>query len=103
MLNDAYAMNDLAKVEEILASLEGGGGFVAASEQVADKEKLRVHIRELRQKIEELAVHIENIKENESWQLVVLLGGDYEAYFREQEAELAEEMAKLQQQFREMV
>ncbi len=102
-LNAAYSMNDLARVEEILASLESGGGFVAASEQVANKEKLRVHISELRQKIDELTADIDRIQHDESWQLIVQLDGEYAAYFQEQEAMLARELARLQQQFREMV
>ncbi|MBM9519976.1 J domain-containing protein [Desulforhopalus vacuolatus] len=102
-LNNAYRMNDLARVEEILVSLENGGSFVAASEQMNDKEKLRTHIRGLRQRVDELAAEIERIQADNTWQLVVQLGGEYDAYFTEQEAALKEEMERLQQKFREMV
>ncbi len=103
ILNDAYSMNDLAKVEEILAALESGGGFIAASEQVDNKEILREHIKELRQKIEELTADIQRITEDESWQLLIRFDGNYEEYFAEQEEELAAEAERLQEQFREMV
>jgi hypothetical protein len=102
-LNNAYRMNDLARVEEILVSLESGGDFVAASEQMGDKEKLRTHIRGLRQRVDELAAEIERIQADNTWQLVVQLGGEYDAYFTEQEAALKEEMERLQQKFRDMV
>lgn len=102
-LNNAYRMNDLARVEEILAILESGGAFVAASEQMDDKEKLRRHIRGLRQRVDELAAEIERIQADNTWQLVVQLDGEYDAYFTEQEAALKEEKERLQQEFREMV
>ncbi|MBM9519979.1 hypothetical protein JWG39_09135 [Desulforhopalus vacuolatus] len=101
-LNNAYRMNDQATVEEILVSLESGA-FVAASEQMDDKEKLRTHIKGLRQRVDELAAEIERIQEDNIWQFVVQLGGKYDAYFTEQEAALKEERERLRQEFRKMV
>ncbi len=102
-LNNAYSMNDLAKVEEILTSLDGSNGFVAASQQIANKEKLRAHTKALRQKIGEIDTDISRIKNDENWQLIVQLRGDYASYFGEQEALLAEELERLRQHFRKMV
>lgn len=103
VLHDAYRMNELEKVEEILSALANGGAFAAASEQVEDKERLRTHIRALREQVESLAGEIRRIRTDDTWELVERLNGEYEVFLAEQERELRLKLERLQHEFMEMV
>jgi hypothetical protein len=102
-LHQAYNMNDVDKVEEILSVLEAGGAFVAASEQVQDKERLRAHISSLRHQLAAMDKEIQTIQADSTWVLVERLNGDYEAFLAEQEADLEAELNRLRQEYRHMV
>ena len=102
-LHEAYRLNDLDRVEEILADLESGGAFAAASENMHDKDRLRARIVSLREQVVALAAEIGRIRADDTWLLVEQLKGDYEAFFAEQERALRAELDRLQREFREMV
>lgn len=102
-LHEAYRLNDLDRVEEILADLESGGAFAAASENMHDKDRLRARIVSLREQVVALAAEIGRIRADDTWLLVEQLKGDYEVYFAEQERALRAELDRLQREFREMV
>lgn len=102
-LNDAYKQNDLATVEKILASLQSGGGFVAASEQVDDKDRLKALVQSLRQRIAELSDSLQRLQSDEVYQLIESLADDaeYNAFFDEREQQLKAELQRLQEDLRE--
>ncbi len=102
-LHQAYNMNDVDKVEEILAVLQAGGAFVAASEQVQDKDRLRAHISSLRQQLDVIGKELQVIQKDSTWILVEGLNGDYEPYLAEQEADLDAELTRLRQEYRDLI
>jgi len=96
-LNDAYEKNDLKRVSEILENLKNGNLNFAKTSQIADKEKLKVTIANLRQKISELQHIITEIKESETFQIINNIE-DWEDYFNNQKAELEKELESLKKQ-----
>lgn len=96
-LNDAYKQNDLATVEKILHSLQSGGGFVAASEQVDDQDRLRALVRDLRDQIAALEVDTQRLQSDQVYQLICSLEGEveYQAYFDDLQAQLQAERDQL--------
>lgn len=100
-LRAAYEQKDLAKVEQILAALQSGG-FVAVSAGVDDRQLLRAQIQTLRERIEALQAEISNLENDDLYQLINELSGDYEAYFAEKLALLQQELAQLQEVWQQL-
>lgn len=102
ILRDAYEQNDLEKVEEILTTLQNGG-FATASEKVNDKEQLRAHIKNLRQRIRELQSEINEIENDDTYQLINELDGNYQDFFKAKSEELAEEQKQLRKELNHLM
>ncbi len=79
-LNNAYAKNDLTEVKRILLSLENGTEFTVASDKVTDSKQLKNLIDNLREKIEALEADIEEIKQDESFEIIQNIE-DRDTYF----------------------
>lgn len=94
-LTEAYQQNDIETVEKMLATLQSGGAFAAASEKVNDKAQLEQHIASIRERIAEVTAEINALEQDETYQLISELDGDYEAFINEKEALLKEELADL--------
>ncbi len=97
-LSEAYQQQDLAQVEEILATLQSEGVFATASEQVNDKDTLKKHIVTLRERIAEVLAELESIKQDDTYKLIQSLNGDYESYIAEKETLLKRELEELREQ-----
>lgn len=100
-LNKAYKQNDLATVERILENLQSGGGFIAASEQVTDKERLRVLVQQLRERLTNLRTELEQLKNDAAYTLIESLEDDdaYQAFFDERSEVLENELQQLRQEW----
>lgn len=92
-LNQSYEENDLKKVEQILADLQKGI-FKSRSENITQLDKLRIIKNQLSQKLTTLQNSIENIKESESYQLIIEID-NWDLYFNEQKNLLERERDKL--------
>jgi hypothetical protein len=86
-LKNAYDANDIAKVTEILASLENGNYFVPLSDAVSTKTHLKAAIATLRQKIATLESEIIALKTSETYQEIIAIA-DWDAYFTQTKADL---------------
>lgn len=100
-LNKAYKQNDLATVERILENLQSGGGFIAASEQVTDKERLRVLVQQLRERLTSLRNELEQLKNDAAYALIESLEDDeaYQAFFDKRSGLLQNELEQLRQEW----
>ena len=101
-LNDAYEQKNLKKVQQILASLESGDGFKAASDTINDKEQLKKKIEQVRAKIDEILREIDEIENSETFMLIQTVN-DKELYFVELQQELEKEIDTLKMQLHDKV
>lgn len=83
----------MKKVEQILADLQKGI-FKSRSENITQLDKLRIIKNQLSQKLTTLQNSIENIKESESYQLIIEID-NWDLYFNEQKNLLERERDKL--------
>ncbi|MDO5356541.1 MAG: hypothetical protein Q4E77_03485 [Conchiformibius sp.] len=97
-LSEAYRQNDLAAVESILVQLQTNGQFAednSLQRDKRDKEQLRRYIAHLRECIAKLENELAELAEDETYQLIESLAGDYDDYFAETAAALEAEIAEL--------
>lgn len=93
-LNIAYSKRDLPKVREILSQLEDTKGLDAISSSTSDKEILKFKTTELKKKIKELQVEIEEIQNDETYYTINGLD-DWGSYFDEMKSGLQDEYDRL--------
>ena len=101
-LNEAYSKKYIAKVKEILHSLQNGTSFEVSSETIEDKELIRAKIKEYLKNIETIQSEIEEIKEDETYQTIVTLD-DWDGYFEELRGGLEAEKGRLEEEAREVL
>ena len=93
-LNEANSKNDLKTVAKILENLEKGILTSLKGEGLSDKGLLRATIERLKIKLEELAGQIQNIKQNETFELLSEID-DWDLYFEQTREKLQEELDEL--------
>jgi hypothetical protein len=93
-LHDAYKMNDLKKVQQILQDLEKGIAFMNITESISEKIKLMALIERLREKINEIIHEVSNIKESEDYQSISQIE-DLETFFKDKKNQLVETLNQL--------
>ncbi len=79
-LKQAYDLNDLEKVSEILEELKKGNFFKLKSETVLEKDLLKAAIAKLKRKIKALEREIISIKESEAFKTITNID-DWDEYF----------------------
>ena len=93
-LKDAYDINDLKKVTEILNDLERGNYFRTKSETVSEKDLLRVAIAELRKQIKVIENEIISIKQSETFKTIISID-DWDDYFSKTKEKLQKELEEI--------
>ncbi len=93
-LNEANSKNDLSRVIEILANLEKGILSTNKGDILADKEKLRATINRLRIKVEVLETEIIDIKQNDTFKIIIEIQ-DWDQYFKNTKEKLKRELEEL--------
>lgn len=93
-LKQAYDINDLRKVCEILKELEKGNFFKSKSETVLEKDLLKAAISKLRKQIKILETEIITIKESETFKTVFNIE-DWDEYFNKTKEKLKRELEEL--------
>lgn len=101
-LNAAYSKKDLAKIKEILHSLESGTTLTTASDVIEDKETLKNKVKEFKNAIAELKGEIEEIQKDDTFQIIAELD-DWDAYFEELKSKLNKEKEKLEEEAKELL
>lgn len=89
-LSKAYQENDLQRVSDILEELENGNLFFPAH-SIQEKDKLMGLVVKLREKLAQLVLEIEGLRENDTYQVIAGLE-NWEAYFTSIRMDLEEEI-----------
>ncbi len=97
-LNNAYNKKDLAKVKEILFSLENGMSFTVASDSINNREILEIKIVDIRDKIDVMMQEIDELKEDETFNTIHEID-DWDAYFDERKEKLEERYESLVEEY----
>ena len=90
-LKAANDRNDLTRVTEILTTLERGDTFVPRSETVTEKALLKHERTRLQALVATLQTVVQTLRASEEYQTVSQLA-DWDAYFAEKRAQLAEQV-----------
>jgi hypothetical protein len=93
-LKQAYDVNDLKKVSEILDDLEKGNFFKTKSETVQEKDLLKAAIAKLKRQIKILETEIITIKESETFKTIISIE-DWDEYFKNTKDKLQQELDNL--------
>ena len=94
-LKNAYDLNDLIKVTEILEDLEKGNFMKSRSETVSEKELLKSAIAKLRIQIKTLETEIISIKESDTYRFIKDIT-DWDEYFKVTKVKLQRERDDLE-------
>jgi len=98
-LKNAYEMNNLKQVEEILNNLGKGNFFQSNSETVLEKEQLMDEIDKLRRRIETIKKEIRSIKNSSAYKSLIVID-DWDEYFRKRKAILEAELEEIKKQIK---
>jgi hypothetical protein len=93
-LKQAYDLNDLNKVSEILEELEKGIFLKTKSETVQERELLKADIAKLKRQIKILETEIIAIKESDTFKTIVRIE-DWDLYFKRTKEKLQSEFEEL--------
>ena len=97
-LEAAYRKQDISRVREILRKLEGGD-WTALSAEVFDADLLRQHIEIIRNRISAVKTEVEQIYNDEIWQLIESIkvaGETWDDYFAATKRGLDVQLAELE-------
>lgn len=93
-LKEAYEKNDLQRVSEILDGLQKGTAFTSKADTANEKETLIAELERLRQKLHDLNVTIDTIKESEAFKTINSIS-DWDEYFAKTKEQLREQLNTL--------
>lgn len=96
-LNRAYKRDDIAKVTQILDTLENSIKFKLDSETIDDQDILRFKITDISNKIKEISIDINDIKSDETYMTISHID-DWDEYFTEIHTTLLEEYKRLKEE-----
>jgi hypothetical protein len=96
-LKQATDNNDLAKVVQILESLEAGNFFKASSETISDREKLETQIVKVKGLIQNLEAEITSIKQSKTYQTINSID-DWDDYFTKTKIKLSLELDSMRKE-----
>lgn len=93
-LKTAYEANDLNRVNEILHRLESGNLFNSLTENVSEKEELKILIEKLKNEILNLENDILWIKKCDTYKTIIVID-DFDNYFKKTKENLQLELDEL--------
>ena len=93
-LNNAYEINDLERVNEILSNLKKGILSFSKSNKIDNKEILKMTINNLRKKVSRLEKEIIAIKESDTYKTISSIE-DWNLYFIDTKEKLISELEGL--------
>lgn len=96
-LKQAYEENNLELVQEILTNLEQDKFFKSRTGSISEKERLKLEIQRLREKIQQLEAEIYSIKESEEYQTIAKIE-NWDEYFAETREKLIEEIERIERE-----
>ena len=93
-LKKAYDEHDLEKVNQLLHDLENGKKFVSQADSISEKEKLKITLEKLKQKLKGIENEIISLKETEIFTTINNIT-NWDNYFTETKTQLEEELQNL--------
>ena len=90
-LKKAYDEHDLEKVNQLLHDLENGKKFVSQADSISEKEKLKITLEKLKQKLKGIENEIISLKESEIFTTINNIT-NWDNYFTETKTQLEEEL-----------
>jgi len=93
-LNEANAKNDLKRVAEILSNLEKGILTTSKGDKLADKERLRITIHKLRDKVKLVELQIIAIKQSDTYKTILSID-NWDDYFNQTKKKLQKQLDEL--------
>ena len=93
-LKKAYDEHDLEKVNQLLHDLENGKKFVSQADSISEKEKLKITLEKLKQKLKGIENEIIALKETEIFTTINNIT-NWDNYFTETKTQLEEELQNL--------
>jgi len=93
-LNEANSNNDLKRVKQILDNLQKGILSTESTGKLTDKQKLKLTVQRLKQKLEKLTTAIKSIKEDNVYIKICEIP-DWDVYFTENKDLLQKELEDL--------
>lgn len=93
-LKKAYDEHDLEKVNQLLHELENGKKFVSQADSISEKEKLKITLEKLKQKLKGIENEIISLKETEIFTTINNIT-NWDNYFTETKTQLEEELQNL--------
>ena len=93
-LKKAYDEHDLEKVNQLLHDLENGKKFVSQADSISEKEKLKITLEKLKQKLKRIENEIILLKETEIFTTINNIT-NWDNYFTETKTQLEEELQNL--------
>ena len=93
-LNEANAKNDLKRVAEILSNLEKGILTTSKGDKLADKERLRITIHKLRDKVKQVESQIITIKQSDTFKTIMSIDS-WDDYFNQTKEKLQKQLDEL--------
>ena len=93
-LKKAYDEHDLEKVNQLLHDLENGKKFVSQADSISEKEKLKITLEKLKQKLKGIENEIISLKETEIFTTINNIS-NWDNYFTETKTQLEEELQNL--------
>jgi len=96
-LNKAYKRHDIARVTQILDTLENSIKFKLDSETIDDRDILHFKITDMSNKIKEISIDIKGLKGDETYTTISKID-DWDAYFTDIHTTLQEEYRRLKEE-----
>ena len=93
-LKKAYDEHDLEKVNQLLHDLENGKKFVSQADSISEKEKLKITLEKLKQKLKGIENEIISLKETEIFTTINNIS-NWDNYFTETKTQLEQELQNL--------
>uniref|UniRef100_UPI00404B349F phospholipase D-like domain-containing protein n=2 Tax=Flavobacterium sp. TaxID=239 RepID=UPI00404B349F len=93
-LKKAYDEHDIDKVKQILFDLENGKKFVSQADAISEKEKLKITLEKLKQKLKGIENEIISLKETEIFTTINNIS-NWDNYFSETKTQLEQELQNL--------
>lgn len=94
-LQKAYKENNLARVQEIWATLKQGNIFVGKAEGISEKAQLKAELLQMREVHNQILHTLNDLKASDAFQTILNIT-DWAAYFEETKGELEEVLEELE-------
>ncbi|GAA5190022.1 hypothetical protein [Ferrimonas gelatinilytica] len=80
-VNEAYAAQDLGRLQDLLRHIESGGEFAFASDTLTSHDSLLEKLNELKARYQQIEEELRSLEQSDEYETVTQLGDDWSDYF----------------------